>query len=42
MSELKALWHYFREHRSAGIATIAGLMIGAALGVIAYYNSWLG
>lgn len=32
----------FFKDKKILISTIAGLLIGGVLGVLAYYNSWLG
>ncbi len=38
MSEIKELF----SNKKVLISTIAGLLNGGVLGVLAYYNSWLG
>ena len=38
MSEIKELF----SNKKVLISTIVGLLIGGVLGVLAYYNGWLG
>ena len=38
MSEIKELF----SNKKVLISTVAGLIIGGVLGVLAYYNGWLG
>ena len=33
---------YMKENKTARIATICGLFVGAFFGVLAFYNGWLG
>ena len=42
MQELKLLYDYFREHRSSTAVVIAAAVFGGIMGVIAFYNGWLG
>ena len=42
MQEKKELATYMREHRIVIVATAFGAVIGAVLGAIAFYRSWLG
>ena len=42
MEDLKTLLAYFKEHKKDVIVILAATVIGAALGVAAFYNSWLG
>lgn len=46
MDELKLLFAYFKEHKTAAAAVaaaiLAGMVIGAVFGAMAYYNGWLG
>ena len=42
MEDLKTLLAYFKEHKKGVIVILAATVIGAALGVAAFYNSWLG
>ena len=42
MEDLKILLAYFREHKKGIIVILIATVIGAALGVAAFYNGWLG
>lgn len=42
MEDLKILLAYFKEHKKSVIVILIATVIGAALGVIAFYNGWLG
>ena len=42
MEDLKTLLAYFKEHKKDVIVIHAATVIGAALVVAAFYNSWLG
>ena len=42
MEDLKTLLAYFKEHKKGVIVILAATVIGAALGVAAFYDSWLG
>ncbi len=46
MNDLKVLWNYFKGHKLAAVAvmlaTFSGAVAGGILGVMAYYNGWLG
>ena len=42
MEDLKNLLVYFKEHKKGVIVILAATVIGAALGVAAFYDSWLG
>jgi len=42
MEDLKTLLAYFKEHKKGVIVILAATVIGAALGVAAFYNGWLG
>ena len=42
MEDLKILLAYFKEHKKGVIVILIATVIGAALGVAAFYNSWLG
>lgn len=42
MSELKEAFKYIIENKKVLTGTVIGLFVGAALGVVAYYNGWLG
>lgn len=42
MEDLKTLLAYFKEHKKDVIVILAATVIGAALGVTAFYNGWLG
>ena len=42
MEDLKTLLAYFREHKKGVIVILIATVIGAALGVAAFYNGWLG
>ena len=42
MEDLKTLLAYFKEHKKGVIVILIATVIGAALGVAAFYNGWLG
>lgn len=42
MSELKEAFRYIIVNKKVLTGTVIGLFVGAALGVVAYYNGWLG
>ena len=42
MEDLKTLLAYFKEHKKGIIVILIAAVIGAALGVTAIYNGWLG
>ena len=42
MEDLKILLAYFKEHKKGVIVILIATVIGAALGVTAFYNGWLG
>jgi len=42
MEDLKILCAYFKEHKRGVVVIIAATIAGAALGVAAFYNGWLG
>ena len=42
MEDLKILFAYFKEHKKGVIVILITTVIGAALGVAAFYNGWLG
>ncbi len=42
MEDLKTLLAYFKEHKKGVIVILIATVIGAALGVTAFYNGWLG
>lgn len=42
MNDLKILLAYFKEDKLAAVVTGVSAVIGAILGVIAFYNGWLG
>lgn len=42
MKELKELLDYFREHKGVTVITVVAAILGGGLGVVAYYNGWLG
>ncbi len=42
MEDLKTLLAYFKEHKKGVIVILIATIIGAALGVAAFYNGWLG
>ena len=42
MSGIKESYLYFKAHPIAIAATVAGALCGACLGVIAYFQNWLG
>ena len=42
MEDWKTLLAYFKEHKKDVIVILAATVIGAALGVAAFYDSWLG
>lgn len=42
MQELKILWGYMLENKLVSAAAAGGMPVGAWLGVLAYYNGWLG
>lgn len=42
MKELKELLDYFREHNGVTVITVVAAILGGGLGVVAYYNGWLG
>ena len=42
MEDLKILLAYFKEHKKGVIVILFAAVIGAALGVTAFYNGWLG
>lgn len=42
MEDLKTLLAYFKEHKKGVIVILITTVIGAALGVAAFYNGWLG
>ena len=42
MEDLKTLLAYFKEHKKGIIVILIATVIGAALGVAAFYNGWLG
>ncbi len=42
MEDLKILFVYFKEHKKGVIVILIATVIGAALGVAAFYNGWLG
>ena len=42
MEDLKTLFAYFKEHKKGVIEILIATVIGAALGVAAFYNGWLG
>ena len=42
MEDLKILAAYFKKHKKGFIVVLAATVIGAALGVAAFYNGWLG
>ncbi len=42
MDDLKILLAYFKEHKKGVIVILIAAVIGAALGVTAFYNGWLG
>ena len=42
MEDLKTLLAYFKEHKKGVIVILIAMVIGAALGVTAFYNGWLG
>ena len=39
---IKEFAKYMKENKTACVATICGLFVGAFLGVLAFYNGWLG
>lgn len=42
MSEMKEAFCYIIENKKVLTGTVIGLFVGAVLGVVAYYNGWLG
>ncbi len=42
MSDLKILFEYFKENKTGAVVVIIATIMGAILGVIAFYNGWLG
>ncbi len=42
MEDLKTLFEYFKEHKKGVVVILIATVIGAALGVAAFYNGWLG
>ena len=42
MEDLKTLFAYFKEHKKGVIVILMATVIGAALGVTAFYHGWLG
>lgn len=42
MEDLKTLLAYFKEYKKGIIVILIATVIGAALGVTAFYNGWLG
>ena len=39
---IKEFAKYMKENKTARVATICGLCVGAFFGVLAFYNGWLG
>lgn len=42
MNDLKELGKLYKEHPILIIITLVSMVIGAILGVVAFYNGWLG
>ena len=42
MEDLKILFACFKEHKKGVVVILTATVIGAALGVAAFYNGWLG
>ena len=42
MKDLRELVKLFKENPMLIVTTLIAMVIGAMLGVIAFYNSWLG
>ncbi len=42
MEDLKILFAYFKEHKKGILVIIMAAIIGAAFGVTAFHNGWLG
>lgn len=42
MESIKELFNYYREHKGATLALVCATIVGGVLGVIAYFNGWLG
>ena len=42
MEDLKTLFAYFKKKKKGVIEILIATVIGAALGVAAFYNGWLG
>ncbi|MCX4267279.1 MAG: hypothetical protein OSJ62_01245 [Lachnospiraceae bacterium] len=42
MNDLKELGKLMKEHPIVIVVTLAGVVVGAILGVIAFYQGWLG
>lgn len=42
MEDLKNLVTYFKERKKGVIVIVIATVIGASLGVIAFYNGWFG
>lgn len=42
MRDITSLIDYMSEHKITIVATVIGLFVGAAAGVVAYYHGWLG
>jgi len=42
MNDLKELGKLLKEHPVIIVATLAGMAVGGGLGVIAFYQGWLG
>ena len=42
MKDLRELVKLFKENPILIVTTLAAMVIGAILGVIAFYNGWLG
>ncbi len=42
MDDIKILIEYFRQDKKGAVAVLLAALIGAGLGVTAYYQGWLG
>jgi len=42
MDDLKELGKLYKEHPILIVTTLVSMVIGAVLGVAAFYNGWLG
>ncbi len=42
MKDLKVLYAYFKECGKSTMIIVIATIIGAILGVLAFYNEWLG